>query len=52
MSVDVSYSPRTGEVIGEPPAFPGCFYIVSRGCGGGMCCGEGSVELSGDVPLE
>jgi putative transposase len=38
--------------IRKSPNSPGCFYIVSRGCRDGMCCGEGSVELSADVALE
>ncbi len=33
-------------------ALPGCFYIVSRSCRDGMCRGEGSVELSGEIALQ
>ncbi|MDT5049390.1 MAG: hypothetical protein QOG75_5288 [Mycobacterium sp.] len=48
---------RVSNVLNRPGEsgvmdIPGCFYIVSRGCRDGMCCGEGSVELSADVALE
>ncbi len=38
--------------LSGPPGSYRCFYIVSSACWRGMCCGEGAVELSGDVALE